>query len=144
MNHMDGGGGTPTMMAAGWGGRYDLAMVLLKAGADHRLYQGSQVMKLVQMVVRHESKLPHYTPQQKADYQELVQWLESHGESVEGARADIKRWDSWSRTTGEYRRRMDAEIAERKAREKLPATTGSKIMSPDKPSPSKELKGAKE
>jgi hypothetical protein len=43
---------------------------------------------------------------------------------LEVAEADIKRWDSWSRTTGEYRRKMDAEIAERIARgsAKVPAT----------------------
>jgi hypothetical protein len=68
-----------------------------------------------------ERSLPHRTPQQKKDYQELVDWLESHGESVEQAKSDLERWSSWTTFNGEYRRNMDAEIAahkSRKAREK--------------------------
>ena len=45
----------------------------------------------------------------------LVKWLEAHGESAELAKADIKRWTSWSATTGEYARKMAEEVAEREA-----------------------------
>ena len=40
---------------------------------------------------------------------------------MEKAKADIARWDSWFRETGEFRKKMDAEIAERKAREQAEA-----------------------
>jgi hypothetical protein len=49
----------------------------------------------------------------------VIKWLEDHGESYEAAKADIERWDSWSGAT--FRQKMDAEIAERKAREKAAA-----------------------
>ncbi|MEI6506681.1 MAG: hypothetical protein WCO90_12525, partial [Planctomycetota bacterium] len=58
-------------------------------------------------------------PQQKADYQALLKRLTDRGESIELARKDIKRWDSWSGAT--YDQKMAAEIAERKAREKAEA-----------------------
>ena len=45
-----------------------------------------------------------------------MKWLEDRGESYAEAKADIERWDSWSGAT--FREKMDAEIAERMAREK--------------------------
>jgi ankyrin repeat protein len=117
INHKDLGGTTPVMTAVGWGGRFDIALMLLEAGADYRIYQENQAQKLIHVVARQDSRLSSYNAHQKADYQKVVEWLRKRGESVDSARADIKRWDSWSRTTGEYRRKMDAEIAERKARE---------------------------
>jgi uncharacterized protein len=119
LDYMEGTGGTPVMSAVGWGGQFDIALVLLEAGADPGIYQSNQIQKLAHVVVRQESgHLKSATPQQKADYQKLVNWLNEHGESIEEARADMERWNSWSRTTGEYRRKMDREIAARKVREK--------------------------
>jgi hypothetical protein len=117
LNYVNGAGMTPTMQAVSWGGQYEIALALLEAGADHRVYQTNEVQRLVHVVVRQERRLPEYTPQQSEGYQKLVRWLEDHGESIDEAKADIRRWDSWSRTSGEYRRKMDAEIAARKARE---------------------------
>jgi hypothetical protein len=53
-----------------------------------------------------------------------VKWLEDHGESYEEAKADIARWDSWSGAT--FRKKRDAEIAERKAGEKAAAEKKAK------------------
>jgi ankyrin repeat protein len=126
LDHVDNTGMTPTMTAVGWGGQFDIALMLLEVGADPRIYQTNEIQKLIHVVARQDPRLQNCPPQQMANYQELVKWLEQHGESLEVARADIKRWDSWSRSTGEYRRKMDAEIAERKARANAAVKKGDK------------------
>jgi uncharacterized protein len=117
INHQNANGTTPTMLAVGWGGQYDIALMILKAGADHRIYKPMSNSRLIHQVLAEERRSPTWTPQQRADYEALLQWLIDHGESLEEANADRERWKSWSATTGEYRRKMDAEIAQRKARE---------------------------
>ncbi len=112
-------GGTPVMQAVSWGGQYKLALMMLEAGANFRKYGESEMHRLIHTVVNQERRLKHYTPEQRAGFHELVKWLEDHGESYEAAKADIARWDSWSGAT--FREKMDAEIAERKAREKAEA-----------------------
>ena len=118
INHMNGAWLTPPMQAATWGGQYDIALLLLKAGADHGVYRPRSNSKLIHSVASEAiRRSATWSPQRERDYQQLVQWLEDHGESVDEARADIERWRSWSLTTGERRRKMDAEVAQRKARD---------------------------
>jgi hypothetical protein len=106
------------MTAVGWGGQYDIALDLLKAGADPKIFQPMSNSKLAHIVAGDEqSRSAIWTAKQKSDFDTLVEWLAEHGESLQQAKADRERWKSWSQTTGEYRRKMDAEIAERKARE---------------------------
>jgi hypothetical protein len=93
--------------------------MMLEAGANFRKYGESEIHRLIHTVVNQERRLKYYTPEQRAGFHELVKWLEDHGESYEQAKADIARWDSWSGAT--FRQKMDAEIAERKAREKAAA-----------------------
>ena len=112
-------GDTPVSQAVSWFGQYDLALMMLEAGADFRKYMENDAMRLIHVVVRMEHRLGQYTPEQQAKFHELVKWLEDRGESYEQAKADIARWDSWSGAT--FRQKMDAEIAERKAREKAAA-----------------------
>ena len=114
-----GTGGTPVMQAVTWGGQYDLALMMLEAGADHQVYQHNDYRRLIHVVAGQERRLKKYSPEQQAGFHKLVKWLEDHGESYEEAKADIARWDSWSGAT--FRQKMDAEIAERKAREKAAA-----------------------
>jgi hypothetical protein len=121
-----GTGGTPVMQAVTWGGQYDLALMMLEAGADYQVYQHNDYRRLIHVVAGQERRLNEYTPEQRAGFHQVVKWLEDHGESYEAAKADIARWDSWSRSTGEFRRKMDAEIAERKAREKAEAEARKK------------------
>ena len=109
------------MQAVTWGAQYDIAIMMLDAGANLRTYGESESQRLIHIVAKEERRLGEYTPEQRTGFHELVKWLEDHGESYEEAKADIARWDSWSRTTGEFRKKMDAEIAERKAREKAEA-----------------------
>jgi ankyrin repeat protein len=114
-------GTTPVIQAVSWGGQFDLALVLLEAGANFRAYEEDEVQRLIHVVVRQEARLEGCSPEQRSTFQKLVSWLEERGQSYAQAKADLDRWDSWSRTTGEFRRKMDAEIAERKAREKAEA-----------------------
>jgi hypothetical protein len=114
-------GTTAVIQAVSWGGQFDLALMMLNAGADFRQYEENEIQRLIHVVVRQERRLGEYSPERKAKFHELVKWLEDHGESYEEAKADLKRWDSWSRTRGEFREKMDAEIAKRKAREQRAA-----------------------
>ena len=112
------------MKAAGWFNQNDLVLIMLEAGADFRKYDHKDRDRLIHRVVSQEFGtvgLKALTPQMRADRDAVIKWLEDHGESYEAAKADIARWDSWSRTTGEFRRKMDAEIADRKAREQAAA-----------------------
>jgi hypothetical protein len=118
------GGSTPPMKAAGWFNQNDLVLMMLEAGADFRTYDRKDRDRLIHRVVSQEFGtvgLKALTPQMQADRAAVIKWLEDHGESYEVAKADIARWDSWGRSTGEYDRKMAAEIAERKAREKAEA-----------------------
>jgi len=110
---------TPTVNAVTWGGQYGLANLLLDLGADHRVYEKNGMRRLIHFAVLEEQAFRGDDPQQKADYQALLKRLTDRGESIELARKDIKRWDSWSGAT--YDQKMAAEIAERKAREKAEA-----------------------
>jgi hypothetical protein len=112
---------TPAIDAVTWGGQYGLANLLLDLGADHRVYEKNGMRRLIHFVVLEEQAFRGDDPRQKADYQALLKRLTDRGESIELARKDIARWYSWSRTTNEYNEKMDAEIAERKAREKAEA-----------------------
>jgi hypothetical protein len=114
----DGGGASPLLSAATLG-QYDIAMMLLERGADHTLYCNDGLMRLVHILLRERSK-PSYaswSTVQKKDYQQLCEWLQSHGESFEQAEADLKRWKSWHEMPGGFGPKRLAEIAERKARE---------------------------
>jgi len=116
---------TPTMLAVRWGGQYSIAAMLLEAGADYRSYDLQGLWRLVHVVVGKEDILSQYTPQQRAEHEEILRWLEKHGESAEIARADVKRWRSWlGSPRGEFGRRRAAEIAERDAKEKAAAPKG--------------------
>jgi uncharacterized protein len=131
LNHMNGAWATPVIEAVSWGGQYDIALMLLQAGADHTIYVPKSNTRLIHILVMEEDPTPNkphtamtrqarkstWTPQQESDFKTLVKWLEDHGESFQDARADVARWQSWDLSAGEYRRKMDAEIAERVARE---------------------------
>jgi hypothetical protein len=112
---------TPAMRAVGWPGQFDLALLMLEAGADFRKYMDDGHKRLIHLVAMQEDRLDEYSPEKLAKFRELVQWLEDRGESYEEAKADLARWASWGRVSGEYDQKMAAEIAERKAREKAAA-----------------------
>ena len=112
---------TPVMDAVLWPGQFDLALTMLEAGADFRKYMDDESTRLIHLVAMQEDRLDEYSPEKLAKFRELVQWLEDRGESYEEAKADLARWASWGRVSGEYDQKMAAEITERKAREKAAA-----------------------
>ncbi len=112
---------TPVMEAVAWPGQFDVALLMLEAGADFRKYMDDEHKRLIHRVAMQEDRLDEYSPEKRAKFRELVKWLEDHGESYEEAKADLARWRSWPRYSGEYDQKMAAEIAERKAREKAAA-----------------------
>ena len=112
---------TPVMDAVLWPGQFDLALTMLEAGADFRKYMDDESTRLIHLVVMQEDRLDEYSPEKRVKFLELVKWLEDHGESYDEAKADLARWASWGRVSGEYDQKMAAEIAERKAREKAAA-----------------------
>ena len=112
---------TPVMEAVIRFDQYDLALTMLEAGADFRMYMDDEHKRLIHLVAMQEDRLDEYSPEKRAKFRELVKWLEDRGESYEEAKADLARWRSWPRYSGEYDQKMAAEIAERKAREKAAA-----------------------
>ncbi len=119
INYMNGAWATPPMQAVTWGGQYDIALMLLKAGADFRIYVPNSNSKLIHSVASEAiRRSATWTPQQKLDYQQLLKWLEDRGESVVVAQADIDRWASWTGTPAQKAKLRRREVAERKAQEK--------------------------
>jgi plasmid stabilization system protein ParE len=67
-----------------------------------------------------KKRLAIASPEQERDYYKLVDWLEQHGESIAEAEEDAARWAARGKI-GSFKKMKeldDAEIAERKAREK--------------------------
>ncbi len=119
LDYVSGLGATPAIQAVSWGGQYRYALMLLEAGADPDVYQTGLNSKLIHVVVGDEKRLAIASPEQKQDYRKLVRWLESHGESVEKAREDHARWDSWFKfgDLKKINRLHEAEIAARRSSE---------------------------
>jgi hypothetical protein len=110
---------TPAILSTSFGGQYELTLQLLEAGADYRVYQSDGIQRLVHIVSKADELLLRTAgPQQRADYDRLVDWLERHGESIDEAKADRARWAKWSDNFTDHRAR---EIAERKRREQQAA-----------------------
>ncbi|MBX3423726.1 MAG: ankyrin repeat domain-containing protein [Pirellulaceae bacterium] len=112
-------GSTPVMEAVSWG-QFVVALELLKMGADPTIYPSDTSNKrLVHSVVMKRNGLKTYWPDfLEAQYNELVQWLEEHGESIAEAEQDIERWKSWQKelvTIEQFKRKMEDEIAARKS-----------------------------
>ncbi len=107
---------TPTMLAVSWAGQYEIALMLLDAGADPDVYVSLQ--KLVHFVVREERKNRRWEAKAKADYQSLVQRLTDHGESLDDARKDLDRWQEWGKIypPEKIKELREREIAERQTR----------------------------
>jgi uncharacterized protein len=123
LNQADNAGTTAAMHAAGRG-MFDIALVLIEAGADPSVYQSNQMLKLTHVLVRQERLLEHSTATSKADYDRLVEWLEKHGESLQEAKTDEERWASWGayglERKGEL---MDQEVKARLARKQRSGVT---------------------
>lgn len=116
LDQLDGAECTPAMTAV-VRRQFDIALVILKAGADPMIYRPRSNTRLVHVLVGTERTKETWTNKQKLDYSALSDFLTQRGESLDEARADLRRWRSWSHTNGEFSRKMDAEVAARKAKE---------------------------
>jgi hypothetical protein len=115
------------MEAIGWFGQFDLAVYLLNNGAGYKIYMPKSNRKLIHFVASiNDNQKAMWSPKQAADYEKLVKWLEDHDESLEAAKTDFRRWESWHGAPGEFERKMDAEVAEREAREAAEKKTAQK------------------
>ena len=56
---------TAAMIAVGWGGQYDIALMLLDAGADPGVYAKLWNRKLVHSVAQEERRIRGWTPWRK-------------------------------------------------------------------------------
>lgn len=105
---------TPLILSAYHGGQYELAMFLIDSGADIHAYQDNGVNKLTHALVKAEKTLLKIvTAHQRADYDKLVKYLEQHGESLDEARTDLKRWEEWNGSLRELYQREKEERIER-------------------------------
>jgi uncharacterized protein len=117
INHVNASEETPAKLAVEFG-QFDIVLMLLELGADHMVFTGSGNQRLVHVLLIVKANIDAvggWTPQQRTDFEAICQWLETHGESISKADQDLKRWGSWSKDNGEYKRKMDAEVAARKA-----------------------------
>lgn len=108
-------GATPAMDAVTYFQQFDIALMLLSAGADPTLF--NRHVKLAHRVAGQELKSA--SAAHLRQYNALVAWLESHGQSIDEATHDLERWAEWSDNylPEKVNSLIEQEIAERKAAE---------------------------
>jgi ankyrin repeat protein len=80
----------PLRYAVSFFGQFDLALMLLKAGADPDLSFPKSRKKIVHEVLYRRERVKDPGTLRQAD--EVLEWLNNHGQDVEQAKADIRRW----------------------------------------------------
>lgn len=120
---------TPLMNAASFGGQYEIAMHLIENGADVKLYGPDERIKLTHLLVQAENGLLKIAaPEQKNAYQKLVKMVEDRGESLQQARDDYARWESWRGLSLDTKsHQWKQEVEARKQREAAAKTEPRKI-----------------
>ncbi len=123
LDKVDSTGTPPARAAVGWFNQYDIALLLLQAGADPTIYRPGSNSKLVHAVESRRDNVDMLTPEMQAHYHALEKWLREYREDFEQARVDVDRWKEWGKTLSPKagRIKMEREVAERKAREKAEA-----------------------
>lgn len=118
LNNVEGSGKPPVIEAVSWFAQFDVALLMLEHGADHRAYIEEQNSRLIHAVLRENKGLSRLTAERQAQHAKLLKWLKDKGESIEEATADLERWKSWnSLPFPEIKRRREAEMAARKSEE---------------------------
>lgn len=106
---------TPVQVALSCFGQYDLALLLLKAGANYRHHRPDHSSRLIHGVEGASRRIASMDEEKREDFRKLVRWLEQRGESIEEAAKDKKKWRMW-REDGTFKRNMAREVEELKAR----------------------------
>ena len=135
LDYVDANGDTAMMLAARWGGQYDIALVLLESGANPFIYKANSNLRLAHMVELeslHRQKV--WTPRQSKDFRQLVKRLEERGESFVEIRKDFARWkaESAGMSTSQMARLRDAEIAARLNRQRRKGMGSAESQTPPK------------
>lgn len=76
--------------------QYDLALELLEAGADFRVCDSEQPLRVIHLVYRASQFHKDRTNTDfRRDLNALVHWLDQEGETLEAAAKDKERWLTW-------------------------------------------------
>jgi hypothetical protein len=97
---------------------YGVALMLLKAGAKHDLYEQKSCQRLIHFVVSRSERL---SESQWPDCRALMEYLIEQGEDVQEVREDLNRWAKVtvpSTVNWEQERQMMMARSERKAKER--------------------------
>lgn len=109
------GGGNILRYAVVHYGQYDVCSFLIDQGADPDTYKRAFLTKLTHLLAKANISPGYASPQQIADYHKLVEKLESMGESMEDARADLKMWRDPMISSEGKRRIQEKQAAANKA-----------------------------
>ncbi|NOX55665.1 MAG: ankyrin [Planctomycetes bacterium] len=126
LNHLS-ADSTPAMTAVAWFGQYDIALMLIKAGADPCKYRERSNSRLIHSLAREQrdGRAERCPPELKQAYNELLKIVEERcGVTLEQALKDLDRWAHRAMVyePAEIKRLREQEVAERKAREKAKQT----------------------
>ena len=98
--------------------KYDVALLLLEAGADPNATRRRDESKIVHTLLRHELDQIADMPEFEADFRALVDWLKEHGQSFEEARADLEQDGTWQKL---IQKKKQHELFELQARQQAEA-----------------------
>ncbi len=133
---------TPVMLATQLS-NYEIALTLLNLGASYDVYAGEETnFKLIHYVAREERRrLPvseggnAYRPWnevQATNHEQLVDWLEAHGEDYKKAQQEEKQWSEWLKQgRGVFLRNMKELYEERIAAEKAAEASSESASNDD-------------
>lgn len=124
---------TPTMLAIGGTGQYDIALLLLEAGASPTICRPDSNNRLVHSVVGRQMLRQDMLRRAAARGQaiatsekntnlekKIIQILEASGEDLAEAKKDLERWMEWGKVYSpeKYKELMMQEVAARAAEQK--------------------------
>ncbi|WP_197529030.1 ankyrin repeat domain-containing protein [Aeoliella mucimassa] len=108
---------TPVTVSISCFSQFDLTLLLLESGADYRRHRPDHAARLIHLAEGANSSV--MSKETRKELQKVIDWLEAHGESLEEAAEDKKKWREW-REAGTYQEMMAKEV------EKLKAETAEK------------------
>lgn len=113
---LDRSGNTPAICAMGWGGQHQIALMLLRAGANPLVYRENDNQRPVHCVVR---ALDSPVQIGGTELKEIVRILQEHGESIDATRLEMAAYGEWAKASKSARigERREREVAVRKERE---------------------------
>ncbi|MCA9043264.1 MAG: hypothetical protein KDA69_03030 [Planctomycetaceae bacterium] len=92
IHQKDSAGREAVTVAVGWGGQYELALWLLKKGADPKAQRPDQKTWLIHKVLVERKRARSLPEEIQKDYDALVAYLEEQGESLEQAEKVMIEW----------------------------------------------------